>query len=1005
MKKRLIEKWHVIVYIVFLIISILMVISTMISKKNYQIEEYSDIPFEHEWQYEYGNGVSGTTKIPGKIQKTDSNELWLTNTLPKIEHTVSLVYRARHANVRIYLDGIEVYDDIEEHADVKSWFPLTGNIYTEIVLDEEDSGKQISIESHCESSRYLAGIGECYIGDRGSFFLHILKSRSVMIICALTLFIMAFFLFFIWFILRFFAKVRFWEGLCLALFTMGLALWMLTETQCIQFIAKDTKFVTVLAFEILILLPVPIALFFYFTGQDEKTKKMSKVASVLPLALWGINNLLHIFEIVQLQDSLIVTQSMILLETGFVSFIQIRELVKMRDEQDAGLGHYWRIPVVGICVLFPMASIETIRYMLDGGSSWNDGVFITIGFMIYIMSLALASAMQLSYKSFRLQMETETKSQFLANMSHEIRTPLNAILGYGEMILRETHEDKVRNYAVNIQNAGDNLRDIINSILDITKIEAGKLEIYSVEYSTVQLIDNIISVTEALAEKKGLQFIADIDENLPSVMIGDETHIRQIIMNLTNNAVKYTKKGTVTFSVKLLEVEEDSPICRIYVSVKDTGIGIKEEDKQKLFEKFERLDQGENYNVEGTGLGMSIVVSLLSAMDSHIELDSVYGKGSDFHFVLTQCAVGQDRIGSFQDRRNEMVSQRIENADFIAPDARILVVDDLEMNLNVACDLLEPQQMQIDKAKSGQEAIDLVQKNHYDMILMDHMMPGMDGIQATQKIRDLAMEKQDAYYAMVPILALTAMVGMKDSFIQAGMQDFISKPVEINQMIHAIKKWLPKDKIRKIQHENVAQVETPKAQEWEIGEIEHFDMAVAKQYNVSQQMFERNLKDFYDSIEATREKILEYRATNDAQNYQVSVHGLKSVSKIIGAMELSQKALELETLCIDGKFDEAAQRTEELLAIYQEYENVLRSFLQIEEAELGKTVFTEEEYQEFLDRVKEAAESFDMGVFMELEAVFDEKIPPEGAQEQFEAIREGVKNASFMDVAELLAER
>ena len=182
-------------------------------------------------------------------------------------------------------------------------------------------------------------------------------------------------------------------------------------------------------------------------------------------------------------------------------------------------------------------------------------------------------------------------------------------------------------------------------------------------------------------------------------------------------------------------------------------------------------------------------------------------------------------------------------------------------------------------------------------------------------------------------------------------------------------------------------------------------MAVAKQYNVSQQMFERNLKDFYDSIEATREKILEYRATNDAQNYQVSVHGLKSVSKIIGAMELSQKALELETLCIDGKFDEAAQRTEELLAIYQEYENVLRSFLQIEEAELGKTVFTEEEYQEFLDRVKEAAESFDMGVFMELQAVIDEKIPPEGAQEQFEAIREGVKNASFMDVAELLAER
>ena len=232
-------------------------------------------------------------------------------------------------------------------------------------------------------------------------------------------------------------------------------------------------------------------------------------------------------------------------------------------------------------------------------------------------------------------------------------------------------------------------------------------------------------------EKKGLTLITDIDSNLPEVLIGDENHILQIITNIMTNAVKYTDVGSVTFTVKVLEMPENMPLCRLYISVKDTGIGIKPEDKERLFQKFERLDGDKNYSKEGTGLGMSIVLQLLRALGSKIVVDCVYGQGSDFHFELVQSVVNRKEIGSFLERRKELALQNSHGLDFIAPKAKILIVDDVQMNLDAACALLEQLQMEIHTAQSAKEAIRKVTENHYDLVLMDHMMPEMDGIVAT----------------------------------------------------------------------------------------------------------------------------------------------------------------------------------------------------------------------------------------------------------------------------------
>ncbi|MBO4844937.1 MAG: response regulator [Lachnospiraceae bacterium] len=500
--------------------------------------------------------------------------------------------------------------------------------------------------------------------------------------------------------------------------------------------------------------------------------------------------------------------------------------------------------------------------------------------------------------SERAMAASEAKSSFLSSMSHEIRTPINAVLGMNEMILRETHNGNILEYATNIQNAGKTLLYLINSILDFSKIEEGKMEIVPVRYDTVSLINNIVATVTERARSKKLDLILDIDKNLPSEMFGDDVRISQVIMNILTNAVKYTEQGYVKFTVRKEKSEGDR--IELFVSVEDTGIGIKKEDLPKLFESFERLDVEKNHSIEGTGLGMSIVVNLLRMMDSKIEVESEYGKGSTFYFTISQQILNETPIGDYTGK-TELICNK-DTITFRAEKAKILVVDDNEMNLKVAKNLLGLFGITPHVCGSGLEAIECLRKEKFDMILLDHMMPKMDGIETLARIKE-----ENLIVPETAVIALTANAinGAREQYLEAGFHDYLSKPIEVEQLEEQLRKWLPED-VLKEQEDEILEF-APESSDSDTVKIHSNDfldkLEEIKVDTRSGIHYCAGDKDFYfdtlsDYVGSYAERISELNEFFEAKawnDFEIRIHAVKSASKTIGAAELSEKALKLET--------------------------------------------------------------------------------------------------------------
>lgn len=1022
------KKWNAVLFFVLFFLSFFFLFLAMQSGENYLYQRYDPLEFEKEWEYEFSDGTTGTTTLPANLSAGDVTSLTLTNTLPEITGDVTFVFRARHTIVKFYMDGELIYDqEADGRGAVKDTvFPLSGNVWNEVQLDAADSGKTITIVSEGIVKKYLVSPGEVYIGDRASFLLQLMHSRASTILGAIVLVVLSMILFALWLILSVSTKAKYNECLWLSIFTISVALWEFTETRCLQFTLPNVRAPSVFAFEILPLCPAAMAMYFTY-GRREKTVKLAHIAATIPLAVWVLNNALHFLHVCDISETVIISQIMIACDTIFLGYIQISDVFYERKTLGKeGSSFFWWVQVLGFLLLAPLLLIEVSKYIINAPHwSKDDATFATLGIIFYIVSLTFHSGLKVASENIAAKEANRAKSQFLANMSHEIRTPLNAILGFDELILREANNPAIEAYAASIQNAGVSLLDIINTILDLSKIESGKMEIQEAEYSTVQLLDNVVSMVSALAMKKGLEIKLDIDEKLPEKLIGDDVRIRQVLVNIMTNAVKYTKKGSVTFTVKVLEQLENEGACRILFSVKDTGIGIREEDRGRLFEKFERLDFEQNKHTEGTGLGMSIVVKLLDAMGSKIELESVYGKGSDFYFVLKQKVANGHYLGTYQKETpvNDGLSEKGEH--FIAPDAKILVVDDVRLNLQVACGLLARMKMQVDTAESGAQAIEMAGRCHYDVILMDHMMPEMDGITAAKKIRELAVTTGDDYYKDVPILALTAnaISGMREQFLEEGLQDFISKPVEGKVLETVLMKWIPVDKIirgdedtlqeamrqrtegnaeaKDLQEGNQAEPvseEETAAGDWHI-EIPGFDVEAAKGFFLSKEMYVETLHDYLESIPDIHGKIERFCAEGDIKNYTIVVHGLKSSSKLIGAMELSERARQLEECGHREDLDAIRQDTGALLELYRKYQNTIAEFFGDEEKPEG-TQISEEEMKQSLQQLKDAAENFNMEAYFNWEKEMENVSVPEIYQEAWKGIKEAVRNVAFSETVE-----
>ena len=420
---------------------------------------------------------------------------------------------------------------------------------------------------------------------------------------------------------------------------------------------------------------------------------------------------------------------------------------------------------------------------------------ITVALLIFFMIRSdrkAREARNLVELSEKAMAASEAKSSFLSSMSHEIRTPINAIIGMNEMILRESEDKDVLKYSEDIKTAGNTLLNLINDILDFSKIEAGKIEIIPADYDLSSVLNDLVNMVSTRATNKDLSLKLDFDQNIPRGLHGDEVRIKQAITNILTNAVKYTEKGGITFIVSFAERVYERDIIDLIVEVKDTGIGIKKEDMEKLFSKFERIEEDRNRNIEGTGLGMSITQQILEMMGSALEVKSVYGKGSTFRFSVPQRVVDWEPIGDYKKTFEDHLKSRKKYKESLkAPDARILIVDDNPMNLVVIQNLIKRTEIQIDKAESGDEALHLLQFTKYDMIFLDHMMPEKDGIETLHALKS----QKNNQNINTPAICLTAnaVAGAREKYLEEGFDDYLSKPVDPDALEDMLIEYLPED--------------------------------------------------------------------------------------------------------------------------------------------------------------------------------------------------------------------
>lgn len=697
----------------------------------------------------------------------------------------------------------------------------------------------------------------------------------------------------------------------------------------------------------------------------------------------------------------------------------------------------------------------------------------------------------MAYKQYRtlqmsdeLEKEAHMKSDFLANMSHEIRTPMNAVIGMAEMVLRENLTPVAREYVKQIMASGNTLLTIINDILDFSKIESGKMNINMVEYDLFTIVKDVASVIMARIGDKDLQFIVNVAPDIPKQLMGDSIRIQQIIMNLANNAVKFTKEGCVTLTISY-EKTSDREI-RMKVVIEDTGIGIKKEDLGKLFQSFQQVDSKRNRNIEGTGLGLAISKQLVTLMNGNIWVDSEYGKGSRFSFEIPQIVLDdtpsvkvdtesdekikaglicgnirinenmeemfkrlhveclpvrcQDDLKTLEEEgaefffmEGEFYSNQIKNFladhpqmtgvlligfkdhvdvevenvltvhkpvyisvlakilahedlytgedraekdvfEFTAPSAEILIVDDNEVNLKVAEGILAPLEMKVDKALSGKQALKMIEDKHYDLILMDHMMPDLDGIETTRIIRRFH-EKYDN----VPIIALTANVveEMRAAFLVEGMNDFVAKPIKSDVIVAKIRQWLSPQKIEPkrpgAKKENAKKVDIPE-----------LDTEQALSLLGSELLFWQILTEFYKIIPKKAAALEKNKDAEDWRNYTVEAHALKSSSRQIGAIELSELAARMEQAGNEKDIDYILSHHAEMLDMYYGLQAALEKYVSLpeKEDEGPKESYDKKKLLGCLEAMQEAVDNLDMDGMGEVIKRFEE-IALDGEEKQY----------------------
>ncbi|MBO4901133.1 MAG: response regulator [Lachnospiraceae bacterium] len=601
---------------------------------------------------------------------------------------------------------------------------------------------------------------------------------------------------------------------------------------------------------------------------------------------------------------------------------------------------------------------------------------------------------------------SRAKSDFLANMSHEIRTPINAILGFNEMILRENSDANVNEFALDIRSSGNSLLALINDILDFSKIEAGKMEILPVTYDLGTMLNDMINVIGFRASEKGLSLKFDVDPSVPHVLYGDEVRIKQVITNILTNAVKYTQEGYVDMTVGFEQIDDYQIMLK--VSVTDTGQGIKEEDIDKLYQPFERVDGVKNRNIEGTGLGIPLTCTILGLMGSKLDIQSTYGVGSTFSFMLRQEVENWEPLGSLDEAiRRAKAETTEEHQYFKAPAARILTVDDIPLNLKVFQSLLARTEIRIDTASGGMEALSLMRKTKYDMVFLDHMMPEMDGLETFERMKS---DRFNVNRYDTPVIALTAnaVSGARELYMDKGFEDYLTKPINSIKLENLILKYLDPSLVTMIDKE-----EEQESKEDEVSsEMKDFLSAVRKipmiEVNVGVdasggvELYKSVLHDYMETIEPYSARIEGFYNERDLDNYRIQVHALKSTSRMAGASRVSELARELERAADTGNLEFIQENTAELLRLYRELRDPLKAVFGVADEQDDRPEIDPGMFKEGLTAMREAVDSFDYDLIESVMSEFENYRMPNGFDEDYSKLKLLIAEVAGDDIAALL---
>ena len=725
------------------------------------------------WVRVNADGIKEAFEVPGR---TDS-DITLETTLPATFKADYNILCFRGMDMEIYVDD-ELREQLKTE-DYRVFGDRSAECYVMASIYPADAGKKLRVHYEYNSGM----VYEVYIGTRIGVLAYLFHRYGFELFIGMSILLLGMICLIASVVYKIIHK-RYLEMEHLSIGVILGACWVLSNSIFRQLYTRNISVMSDIPFLMVMVMPLPF-LIFINSLQKDRYQKIFIIVGVIELTNAVICILLWIIGKVSIIDSFISSAICALLGI-IVMFATIYLDLKKH------LVNEYKYVAIGFVLIALAAVIQIAAYQFAHNGVFSGSIMALglFGFMLCSIVHTIKQLIGIRLESNEIKHISKAKDDFLANMSHEIRTPLNGIMGMDEMILRDTKETKIRNYALEIKSAGNTLLSIINDILDLSKIESGNFEIIEDDYELASVLNDVFNMTRLRAQKKDLLFNYNVSEEIPSVLYGDEIRIRQIMLNIINNAIKYTMQGSVDINISS-KFRMMNNYIDLIVSVADTGMGIKDEDKDKLFKSFQRLDEKKNRSIEGTGLGLHITQKLLEMMEGTIEFESEYGKGSTFIITVPQKVVKAEPLGEFSKAvRSFLNSVEIDEVRLYAPKARLLVVDDNAMNLEVMEGLLRDTKMQVDYVDSGDKCVEMVQKNSYDCILLDQMMPGMNGEDTLNKMKELDILHD------TPVIALTAEAinGAKEGYIMKGFTDYISKPVKYEVLEMALKEYIPKEK-------------------------------------------------------------------------------------------------------------------------------------------------------------------------------------------------------------------